>query len=117
MVRGVPEAVWEKIALIIVPDRERMKKIHPYMSVQKLPLMVNLQQKVRELILSITSYLSNLVIKYFKLVYKNCGYGKFIHRYYLSPIHLHIFWGMANFTEGVLLCADLLCSDPQILKI
>jgi uncharacterized membrane protein YphA (DoxX/SURF4 family) len=45
-------------------------KTHPYLSVLKLPLLVGLQQKVSELVLSITLSFNNYFIKYFKLVYR-----------------------------------------------
>jgi hypothetical protein len=39
----------------IVSDTEQMKKMHPYMSVLKLPLLVELEQKVGKLVLYKTS--------------------------------------------------------------
>jgi hypothetical protein len=55
-----------KIIAKIIPDTEVIK-IHPYMSVVKLSLLVNIQQKVGELA-SFHNFLSlnNYFIKYFK---------------------------------------------------
>jgi hypothetical protein len=61
VVRGGPQAVSEEITLQkIISDTERVK-IHPYMSVLKPPLLVDLQQKVGELVRSIT-FCSSIII-------------------------------------------------------
>jgi hypothetical protein len=63
MIRGVPgEISEEKTIAKIVLDTERMK-VHPYMSVLKLPLLVDLQQKVGQLIISITTAPSIIILE------------------------------------------------------
>jgi hypothetical protein len=67
------------------------------MSVLKLPLLVDLQQKADELVFSITSCLT-VIYNYYT---QKCGYGNFNHRYNVSPIHLHAFLGVMNFMKVV----------------
>jgi hypothetical protein len=50
---GGPQAVSKEKALQELYHTLNERKIHSYMSVQKLPLLDNLQQKVGELVLSI----------------------------------------------------------------
>jgi hypothetical protein len=55
---GLPgglQAVSEEKALQTLYQTLNECKIHPYRSVQRLALLVDLQQKVRKLVLSITS--------------------------------------------------------------
>jgi hypothetical protein len=86
------------------------------MYVLKRPLSVDLQQKVDEFVISITSCLSfnHYFIKYFKLLYtKKCGYGNFNHRYNVSPLHLQTLFGvgilrMLSSESVVHVCADRL---------
>jgi hypothetical protein len=75
------------------------------MSALKLPLLVDLQQKARELVLSITSLI--IILENSLCVYrKKCDYGKYDHRYNVSSIHLHALLGVRNFTKVVRVCAD-----------
>jgi hypothetical protein len=88
-----------------------MKKIHTlaYTSVIKLPLLVNLQQKAGELVLSITSSLSIIILENtLNLCIKKCGYGKFDHRYYVYSFHLLALLDIKNFTNVIRVCADRL---------
>jgi len=81
------------------------------MSVLKLPLLVDLQQKVGELVLSITSCLSVIILENTVLkisVQKKCDYGNFDYRYNVSPIHLYALLVVGNFTKVVLVCANRL---------
>jgi hypothetical protein len=62
-------AVSEEKALQKLYQKLKELKIHPYMSVLKLPLLVDLQQKVDKLVLYKTSCpLAIFLIKCFKLV-------------------------------------------------
>jgi hypothetical protein len=79
------------------------------MSVLKLPLLVDLQQKVGKLVLSITScpiiiILENAVNQ----CIEEWSYGNFKHCYSVSPVHLHALFGVGNFTKVVRVCADRL---------
>jgi hypothetical protein len=56
----------------------------------------------------------NYFIKYFKFVYRKCGYGNFYHRYNVSPIHLHTLLCVGNFTKVVRVCADRLWSGQRL---
>jgi hypothetical protein len=76
--------------------------------VLKLPLLVDLQQKVGKLVLSITfcpstiileNTLDQCIVKY---------YGKFNHRYDVSPIHLRAPLELRNFRKAIRACADRL---------
>jgi hypothetical protein len=72
-------------------------KIHPYMTVLKLPLLDDLQQKVRELVLSITSCPTIIILETALILCEaKCGYGNFNHGYNVFPIHLPTVLG--NFT-------------------
>jgi hypothetical protein len=63
MISCNPQAVSEEKSIAkIASDTERIK-VHPYMSVLKLPLLVDLQQKVDELGLSITSCPSIIMLE------------------------------------------------------
>jgi hypothetical protein len=63
MVSCNPQAVSEEKNIAkIVSDTERIK-VHPYMSVLKLPLLVYLHLKVGELGLSITSCPSIIILE------------------------------------------------------
>jgi hypothetical protein len=66
---GGPQAASEEGGLQKLYQTLNEWKIRPYMSVLKLPLLGDLQQKVVELALSITSRPSVIIKKYFKLVY------------------------------------------------
>jgi hypothetical protein len=83
------------------PDNERMK-IHPYISVQKLPLLVDLQQTVGELVLSITSCPSLIILEN---TLNYCIEKNVVmvtnHRYNVSPMHLHALLGVGNYTKVV----------------
>jgi hypothetical protein len=61
--------------------------------VVKLPLSVDFQQKVGELVLSTTSCPSVAVLEN----RKKCGYGNFDHWYNVSPIHLLALLGVGEF--------------------
>jgi hypothetical protein len=70
------------------------------MSALKLPLLVDLQQKIGKLFFSVTSCPSVLILEN-KSVYKKCDYGNLNHWYNVSPIHLHVLSGVGNFTKVV----------------
>jgi hypothetical protein len=79
------------------------------MSVLKLPVLVDLQHKAGELVLSVTSCLQSLFYKIFQFsVQKRCGYGNFNRRCNVSPIHLRAVLGVGNFTKVIRVCADRL---------
>jgi hypothetical protein len=68
VVCGSAQAVLEEIALQKLYQMLNELKIHPYKSVVKLPLLVDFQQKVGKLVLSITSCPTITIFrKYFKL--------------------------------------------------
>jgi hypothetical protein len=70
----------------IVSDAELLRN----MSVLKLPLLVDLQQKTGELVPSMTSCPSiNISENTLDQCIGKCGYGNFNHRCNVSPIHLH----------------------------
>jgi hypothetical protein len=77
------------------------------MSVLKLPLLVDLQPKVGELVLSVTSCPSTIILySTLKQCTEKRGYGNFNHRHNVPPIHLHAFIGVGNFTKVIHVCAD-----------
>jgi hypothetical protein len=79
------------------------------MSVLKLPLLVDLQQKVGELVLSITCCPSIIILgNILNQHIEKCGCVNFNHQYNVSPIHLHAFLGVGNFTKVVRVCASRL---------
>jgi hypothetical protein len=112
VVRGVspggPQAFLEVKALQKLYQTVTERKIHPYMSVLKLPLLVDLQQKVGKPVLSIIPCPSIIAYfrKYFKLVYKTCGHSKFNHWYNVSHIHSHALSGVGSSKEVVRVYAD-----------
>jgi hypothetical protein len=65
------------------------------MSVLKLRLLVDIQQKVCELVLSIISCPSIIILEKNILNYciEKCDYGNFNYCYNVSPIHLHALLG------------------------
>jgi hypothetical protein len=63
MVRGGPQAVSEAKALQKLCQTLNELKVHPHMSVKKLPLLVDLQLKVGALVLSITSCPSEMILE------------------------------------------------------
>jgi hypothetical protein len=79
----------------------------------KLPLLVDVQQKVGELVISITSWPSIIILENTYIsVQKMCGYGNCDHRYNVSPVHLHALLGMGNFMKGGLCVgANCLCAE------
>jgi hypothetical protein len=77
----------------------------PFMSVLKLPLLVDLLLKADELVVSITACPSFLKTRYISLQ-KKCGYGNFNHRYNVFPVHLHVLLSMGKFTKVVRVCAE-----------
>jgi hypothetical protein len=91
---GGPQAISEEKAQQTLNEW----KIHPYMSVLKLASLVDLQQKVGELVLSITSRPSTIILEntlHFGTE-KKCGYGNFDHRYNVSHIHLYALLGVCG---------------------
>jgi hypothetical protein len=79
------------------------------MSVLILSLLADLQQKVCELVISITSCSSIIILENaLNLSIEKCGCDNFNHRYNVSPIHLHAVLGVGNFTKMVHVCADRL---------
>jgi hypothetical protein len=70
------------------------------MSLLKLPLLVDFQQKVGELVLSITSCPTIIILQNtLNYCIENRGYGNFDDRYNVSPIHLHAILDVGNFTR------------------
>jgi hypothetical protein len=63
VVHGGPQTVSEKRALQKMYQTLNERKLHQYISVLNLPLLVGLQQKVGELVLSITSRSSVIVLE------------------------------------------------------
>jgi hypothetical protein len=61
VVRGGPQTVSEEKALQKLYETFNELKIHPQRSVLKVPLLVDLQQKVGELVISIT-YCPSVII-------------------------------------------------------
>jgi hypothetical protein len=75
------------------------------MSVLKLPLLVVVQQKLGELVISITSYRTIISLENaLNYCIEKCGYGNFDHRYYVSPLHLYSLLGLGNFKQVVCVC-------------
>jgi hypothetical protein len=67
------------------------------MSVLKLNLLFDLQQKVGELVISINSCPAVIIKKNaWVSVRKKCGYVDFNHLYYASPIHLYAHLGVCG---------------------
>jgi hypothetical protein len=81
------------------------------MSVLKLPLLVDPQQKVGELILSITSCPTIIILENsLNYIVQKCGYGNFNHRYNFScsfPRTSGSGCGCGEFSEG----------DPRLPKV
>jgi hypothetical protein len=76
----------------IVSDTERMKNT-PILVCAKLPLLVDLQQHVGELLLSISSCPSIIILENILIsVYKKCGYGNFDPGIMLFPFTCMHFW-------------------------
>jgi hypothetical protein len=87
------------------------------MSVLQLPLLVDLQQQVGELVLSITSSTIFIILENaLSKCIEKCGYGDFDHRYNVSPTHLLVLLAAENFTV-VRVCADGLLSGPQLQEV
>jgi hypothetical protein len=61
--RGGPTAVSEEKALQKLYQAVKQRKIHPHKSVLKLPLLVDLRQKVGEVVLSITSCSTIIILE------------------------------------------------------
>jgi hypothetical protein len=63
-------------------------------------LLVDLEHKVGELVLAITSC-HTIIISGNSLIWciEKCGYDNFNHRFNVSPVHLHVLLGVGNFTE------------------
>jgi hypothetical protein len=79
------------------------------MFVLKLHLFLDLQEKVGELIISIISYPTIVILENaLSECIEKRDYGNFDHRYNVSPIHLHAILGVGNFTKMVSMCADRL---------
>jgi hypothetical protein len=68
----------------------------------KLPLLVDLQQKLGELFRFITSCPTIIILENSLnlRIEKKCGYGNFDHRY-VSPLRLHTFLTVENFRKVV----------------
>jgi hypothetical protein len=63
------------------------------MAVLKLHLLIDLQQKVGELALSITSCPSVIILEnVLHQCIEKCGYGNFNQWYNVCTIHLHALW-------------------------
>jgi hypothetical protein len=90
-------------------------KTHRYMSVLKLPLLVDLQQKVGELVLSITCptviILENTLNQYIE----KCGYCNSDNRRTIKFFLFNL--GMGNFTKVVRVCANSLWIGPRLPKV
>jgi hypothetical protein len=67
------------------------------MSILQLPLLVDLEHKVGELVLAITSC-HTIIISGNSLIWciEKCGYDNLFN---VSPVHLHVLLGVGNFTE------------------
>jgi hypothetical protein len=79
--------------------------ISHFMSVLKLPVLVDLEQKVRESLGNLFSF-NHYFRKHLNYsIEKNVTYGNSDHRYNVSPVHLHEL-GVRNFTKVVRVCAD-----------
>jgi hypothetical protein len=83
-----------------------------------LDLLVDLQQKVGELVLSTTSCVSIIILgNLLNYLREKCGYGNFNHQYNVSPIHMHALLYVQKFTAVVPLCANRLCSGPRLPEV
>jgi hypothetical protein len=70
------------------------------MSMLKLPLLVDLQQKVGKLVISITSCASITTLEnILNWCIKKFGYVNYKHQYNIPPIHLHALLDVRNFTK------------------
>jgi hypothetical protein len=79
------------------------------MSVLKLPLLVDLQQKVGKLVISMTSCPSVIILgNALNKFVEKCNYGSFNGWYNVSPIHVLALLGVGKFTKVVRVCADCL---------
>jgi hypothetical protein len=86
----------------------------PYMSVPKLPLLVDLQQKLDEFVLSIIACPTVIIIgNALKKCVEKCCYCNFDHRYNVSCGHFPEVLGVGNFTKVLRVCADRLRSGPD----
>jgi hypothetical protein len=105
-VRQVDSFERKRIAKIVW-DTELMEKIHPYMSVPILSLLVDSTESRR------ISYFHNFLSfsyyfrKYFTLMYrKTFGYGNLHHQHNVSPIRLRALLDAEKFMKAVRVCAD-----------
>jgi hypothetical protein len=103
---AVCEVVWGSLQAVLKEALQKLYQtlnkwnIRTYMSVLKLPLLVDLQQVVRELVLSITSCHSIIILENaLNKCTEKCGYGNFNHWYNVSPIHLHALLCAGNLTK------------------
>jgi hypothetical protein len=114
-VLGRPQAVSEKKALQKMYQTLNEWKIHPNVSVLKLSLLDDLQQKVGELVLSITSFLWIIILENtLNWCTEKCGYGNLNHSYHVSHIPFHSVLGVRNFTKVVRVCANRLWRGPLL---
>jgi hypothetical protein len=79
---------------------------YPYIYLLKPPLLADLQQKVGELVLSITSCHIIIILENVLVYRKKCGCDDSDHWYNVCPIHLHALLGVGNFMKVVRVCAD-----------
>jgi hypothetical protein len=87
---GGARAVSEEKAFLKLYQALNEWKIEPQMSVLKLPLLVDHQQKVCERVLSLTSCPSIVILeKTLNYFTEKCSYVNVNHRYCVFPIHSH----------------------------
>jgi coproporphyrinogen III oxidase-like Fe-S oxidoreductase len=78
------------------------------MSMLKLPVLIDFQQKAGELVLSIASCLTIILENALNWCREKCGYCNFDNHCNVSPTDLHAFLGVKNFTNVVRMCAECL---------
>jgi hypothetical protein len=88
------------------------------MSVLKLLLLNDLQQKIGELVPSIMPCPSIIILENtLNLCTEKYGYGVFNHQHNVSVSHFLALLGVGNFTKVIRLCANCLQSNSQLLKV
>jgi hypothetical protein len=94
-------------------------KILPHMSGLILGLLVDFQQKIGELVLSITSCPTTITLEdVLHLCLVLCMvYGNLNHCRNVSRVHLHALFGVGNFTNMVCVCSKRLWSGLRLLKV
>jgi hypothetical protein len=111
------QAVLEEKALQTLCQLLNEWKIHLYVSVLKLPLLVDLQQKVGELVPSIAYCLTIILESVWISVYNKCVYGNFNYQYNVFPIPVQALLCVRNLSKVVCVCVNCLWSGLWLLNV